>query len=218
MREPVKGVSPAGRRREERAKATRERIVDAAERLFLERGYVATTVTAIAAEAGVAPATVYQAFGTKHAVLARALDIAIAGDAEPVEVLRRDWVDQARREPDPGRRLARIVRGASEVVARTAPLKQVMRDAAATDPEVRDLIDEDGRRRHRTHEALVDLVIEAGPLRDGLRRDDAVATYFALVSTDTYDALVAGLGWTVARWQAWLVDVLGRTLLGESGP
>src|SRR5690606_15076575 len=98
---------------------------------------------------------------------------AIAGDAEPVEVLRRDWVDRARREADPGRRLARIVRGTSEVAARTAPLKQVMRDAAATDPEVRDLIDDDARRRHRTHQALVDLVIDAGPLRAGLGREDA---------------------------------------------
>lgn len=215
MREPVKGVSPAGRRREERARATRERIVDAAVRLFLERGYVGTTVTAIAAEAGVAPATVYQAFGTKHAVLARALDIAIAGDAEPVEVLAREWVHQARQEPDPGRRLANIVRHTSEVVARTAPLKQVMRDAAATDPEVRDLIDDDARRRHRTHQALVDLVVEAGPLRDGLWREDAVATYFALVSTETYESLVGRLGWSVDRWRRWLVEVLVRQLLGE---
>ncbi len=218
MREPVKGVSSAGRRREERARATRDRIVDAAVRLFVARGYVGTTVTAIAGEAGVAPATVYQAFGTKHAVLARALDVAIAGDAEPVEVLGREWVHEARQEPDPRRRLARIVQGTSEVAARTAPLKQVMRDAAATDPEVRDLIDEDARRRHRTHEALVDLVIEAGPLRAGLRREDAVATYFALVSTETYESLVARLGWTVERWQRWLVGVLGRELLGEDAP
>jgi AcrR family transcriptional regulator len=215
VREPVKGVSAAGRRREERAMATRDRIVDAAVRLFLERGYVGTTVSAIAREAGVAPATVYQAFGTKRAVLARALDVAIAGDAEPVEVLGRDWVHRANREPDPGRRLALIVRHTSEVAARTAPLKQVMRDAAASDPEVRALIDDDARRRLRTHEALVDLVTDAGALRVGLGRDDAVATYFALVSTDTYELLVGRLGWTVARWQRWLVGVLGRELLGE---
>jgi AcrR family transcriptional regulator len=218
VREPVKGVSAAGRRREERARATRHRIVEAAVRLFLERGYVGTTVTAIAGEAGVAPATVYQAFGTKRAVLARALDVAIAGDAEPVEVLGRDWVHEAGREPHPGRRLAHIVRHTSEVAARTAPLKQVMRDAAATDPEVRDLIDEDARRRHRTHEALVDLVIDAGPLRAGLDREEAVATYFALVSTDTYELLVGRLGWAVERWQRWLAGVLGRELLGEGEP
>jgi AcrR family transcriptional regulator len=217
VREPVKGVSPAGRRREERARATRDRISDAAVRLFLQHGYVGTTVTAIAREAGVAPATVYQAFGTKYAVLARALDAAIAGDAEPVEVLNRDWVRQARHEPDPRRRLALVVRRTSEVAARTAPLKRVMRDAAATDPEVRDLIDEDARRRHDTHEALVDLVIEAGPLRSGLRRSDAVATYFALVNSDTYELLVGQLGWSVDHWQRWLADLLGRELLGEPG-
>src|SRR2546430_310345 len=65
VREPVKGTTAAGRRREARARETRERIIQAGVRLFLERGYVATTVQAIADEAGVAAATVYQAFGTK---------------------------------------------------------------------------------------------------------------------------------------------------------
>ena len=71
--------------------------MDAALRLFLERGYVATTIEAIAREAAVAPATVYQAFGTKQAILARVLDQAIAGDAEPAALLDRDWVKQAAR-------------------------------------------------------------------------------------------------------------------------
>ena len=71
------------------------RVVGAALRLFLERGYAGTTVEAIAAEAHVAPATVYQAFGTKQAILARVLDQAIAGDAEPAGLLDRDWVKQA---------------------------------------------------------------------------------------------------------------------------
>ncbi|HEX6419601.1 MAG TPA: helix-turn-helix domain-containing protein, partial [Acidimicrobiales bacterium] len=109
MADPVKGKSPAGRRREQRARATRQRIVAAATALFGERGYAATTVGAIAGEAGVAPATVYQAFGTKSAILKRALDEAIVGDAEPLPLLERDWVAAARREPDARRRLAIVV-------------------------------------------------------------------------------------------------------------
>ena len=61
---------------------------DAALRLFLERGYVATTIKAIAREAAVAPATVYQVFGTKQAILARILDQTIAGDAGPAALAR----------------------------------------------------------------------------------------------------------------------------------
>ena len=92
MGEPVKGRTEAGRRREERARHRRQRVADTALRLFLERGYVATTVEAIAREAAVAPATVYQAFRTKQAILARVLDQAIAGDAEPAALLDRNWV------------------------------------------------------------------------------------------------------------------------------
>ena len=54
--------------------------MDAALRLFLERGYVTTTIEAIAREAAVAPATVYQAFGSRQAILTRVLDMTIAGD------------------------------------------------------------------------------------------------------------------------------------------
>src|SRR5438309_11992911 len=130
MAHPVTGKTEAGRRREQRAHETRARIAGAALRLFLDRGYVATTVEAIAAEAGVAPATVYQAFGTKHAVLARALDATIVGDVAPVPLLERDWVQQARKYRSGKRRLAAAVERAAEIAARAAPLQAVMRDAA----------------------------------------------------------------------------------------
>jgi AcrR family transcriptional regulator len=128
--EPVKGKTDAGRRREERARQRREHVVEAATQLFLEHGYVATTIEAIARAAAVAPATVYQAFGTKQAILARILDVTIAGDADPAALLDRDWVRQAARHPDPRQRLALVVRHASQVAARTAPVKEVMRAAA----------------------------------------------------------------------------------------
>lgn len=216
MAEPVKGKSEAGRRREERAHQTRARIVDAALRLFLQRGYAATTVEAIAREAKVASATVYQAFGTKQAILARSLDVAVAGDAEPVALLERDWVQAAREEPDPVPRLALVVTRAADVAARTAAIKEVMRDAAATEPAVRELIRRDHERRYRTQQALVELVLDSAPPQPGMEYADAVATFFALINSHTYQLLVGHLGWTIERWQTWLVDVLHRELLGAN--
>ena len=134
MREPVKGKTEAGRRREEHARHKRQRVADAALGLFLERGYMATTIEAIARKAAVAPATVYQAFGTKQAILARILDQTMTGDAQPAALLDRDWVKQASQHPDPRQRLALVIRHTSQVAARTAPIKEVMRDAAAADP------------------------------------------------------------------------------------
>ena len=56
-------VSP---KREEQANATRRAILEASQRLFLSRGYGATSIRAIAEEAGVAVQTVYAVFGNKR--------------------------------------------------------------------------------------------------------------------------------------------------------
>jgi AcrR family transcriptional regulator len=211
MRKPVKGKSEAGRRREKAATATRERIVQAGIRLFLDRGYPATTVEAIAREAGVAAATVYQAFGTKHAILAAGLDLTIAGEAEPVAVLERGWVGAARRQADPRRRLAIVLRHTTEIAARTAPIKEVMRDAAATESSIRDLIREDHERRYRTQEALVRVI-----LGDGSSVHPASETFFALVNSDTFRLLVSQRGWTPSEWRNWLERLLSSELLGPN--
>jgi AcrR family transcriptional regulator len=216
MRQPVKGTTEAGRRRESRARQTRLRIIEAGVRLFTERGYVPTTVQSIADAAGVAPATVYQAFGTKQAILAAALDVTIAGDDAPLALLERGWVADARREQDTRRQLRLIVEGAARVAARTAPLKDVMRDAAATDSAARQLIRQDHERRHSTQEGLVDLLIERRPLRAGTDRRRAVGTFFALVNSSTYDLLVIQQGWSMTEWQNWLAGLIERELFGTA--
>jgi AcrR family transcriptional regulator len=212
---PVKGKTEAGRRREERALETRRRIVEAAHALFLDLGYVATTVEAVAHQAAVAPATVYQAFGSKPAVLAAVLDAAIAGDTEPLALLDRAWVKALRREPDPERRLTLVVRKTTEIAARTAPIKRVMRDAAATDMAARDLIAQDHERRYRTQEALVELIVGTRPRRSRRAACSDADSFFALVNSDTYDLLVGHLGWTLAEWRTWLTRLLRSELLSE---
>ena len=214
MSEPVKGKTEAGKRRETRARQTRRRIIETSLRLFLENGYTNTTVQAISQAAGVAPATIYQAFGTKHAMLAAALDIAIAGDDMPLEVLERDWVNDARHEKNRRRQLRLIVEGASQIAACTAPLKEILRDAAATEPAARKLIREDHDRRHRTQEGLVDLLIEHRQLRAGIDRHRAVDTFFALVNSAMHELLVTQHGWTLSEWQTWNADVIERELFG----
>src|SRR6476646_12140502 len=82
--------------RAERARRTRRRILDAATAVFLERGYAGATMRAIAAAAGVAVPTVELGFGTKARLLKAAIDVAIAGDDEPVPVLDRAWAETAR--------------------------------------------------------------------------------------------------------------------------
>jgi AcrR family transcriptional regulator len=205
--EPVKGRTEAGRRREQRARATRDRIVQAASALFLERGYASTTVEAIAASAGVATATVYQAFGTKAAILARVLDMTIAGDADAVPVLDRDWVVAARTESDARRRLAAVVTGAASIAARTAPLKEVMRDAAATEPEIRELLEHDDAQRLVTQRNLVEIALGAPP------SEALIATFYSLVNSRAYQLAADHFGWNEVTWRRWLIQVLTHQYL-----
>jgi AcrR family transcriptional regulator len=212
MADPVKGKTPAGQRREQRAHQTRARVAKAALELFLDRGYVATTIEAIASEAGVAPATVYQAFGSKNALLARALDAVIAGDTDPVPLLERDWVAAARRHRDAKRRLAAVVGGAARTAAQTARLKDVMRDAAATDPAVRSFIRDDHERRRETQRALMQIAIGDAALRPGVTLDKAADAFFLLVNSNTWQLATEILGWSDERWQRWLVESLAREI------
>jgi len=76
-------------RRKEQARQTRAAILEAAQRLFAERGYASSTIEAIAAEAGVAVDTVYASFGSKRGVLSKLMDVRVGGDDQPVGVLDR---------------------------------------------------------------------------------------------------------------------------------
>lgn len=216
MREPVKGKTEAGKVREARAHATRQRIVDAALELFVDQGYAATSVEAIAQSAAVSPATVYQAFGTKQAIVERALDVTLAGDHVPVAVIDRPWVAEAQRESDPHRRLAIVIRETSKIVARTARVRAVLRDAAAAEANLRSVIAEDYRRRHVTQSAIVELLAADRQLRPGLDIERATDIFFAFVSDEMYRLMVVVRGWSESAWRDWLVEAVERELFDES--
>ena len=44
-----------------------------------------------------------------------------------------------------------------------------------------------------------------------------MASFYGLVNSDGYQLLAEQLGWDQARWQRWLVSVLGHELLGTGG-
>src|SRR6516165_12727101 len=108
--------------REAQARATRRAIVDAAARLFIQRGYGATTVDAIAEAAGVSRKTVFTSVGGKTEALKLAIDWAIVGDDEPVPMLERPHIKAMQDEPDARQILTGYARNACEVAERIAPL------------------------------------------------------------------------------------------------
>ncbi|GAA3137629.1 TetR/AcrR family transcriptional regulator [Planomonospora alba] len=216
MSETPRGTTTRGSGREDgrsaRARATRARIVAAATGLFTTAGYTATSITAIAAEAGVSEQTVYYAFGTKRAVLATALDLAVAGDDEPVPTLERPWVRDALADPDPLGQIRRQVAGAGDIYLRAAPLLDVVRSAATTDPDLAGVWAVNVRQRLTVMRVFMDALARKTPLRDGLDTDTASDIALAVLSPETYNLLVGERGWEHARWQAWAADALGRLL------
>src|SRR5690349_21122557 len=93
------------RRRQEQAAATRQDILDAAQRRFERDGYAATTMAAIAAEARVALKTVYVAFETKSGLLRALWNVRLRGDEADVPVGERDWYREVLEETNPERQL-----------------------------------------------------------------------------------------------------------------
>src|SRR5215831_9332144 len=78
-------------RRREQAAGTRREILGAAQRLFEKQGYAATTMAAIAAEAGVALKTVYVVFETKSGVLRALWNLLLRGEHDDVPVAEQEW-------------------------------------------------------------------------------------------------------------------------------
>src|SRR5262245_50879705 len=188
--------------RAQQAQGTRRAIRDAAERLFLAKGYVATSITAIAEAAGVAPETVYATFKNKRALLKEIIDVTVAGDEEPIPVSERPWLDEVRAETDQRRVLRMLDEAGLTRVARVGAMEQVLRDAAATDPELEALWREQQDARRRDIAAFVDLLAERRQLRGD--RETAIDVVWATGGSETWRALVVERGWSVERY----IDVM----------
>ena len=128
-------MPPVKTRKQLAAEETQRVIVEAASRLFLEHGYHATSIGRIASEAGVAVQTIYNAVGSKRDLLSRVLDFAAAGERSPVPV-SQFMREQAESEPDPRRIIAQLVEFWRGALPRTAPVFRIIREAAASDPEI----------------------------------------------------------------------------------
>lgn len=184
--------------RAERARRTRRRIIDAATALFLERGYAGATMRAIAVEARVALPTVELGFGTKARLLKAAIDVAIAGDDEPVPVLDRAWATEARAATEP----AELLSVAADVIAaaqrRSAGLVLAVFEGGRTDPELAALAVELTDQRAATVGWLVDALTAIAP-----PHAEAADDLWLLMDPAIFDRLVRHRGWTPQRYARW---------------
>ncbi|GAA0966967.1 TetR/AcrR family transcriptional regulator [Acrocarpospora macrocephala] len=192
-------------RRQIQAAATRAEIISAARRLFAGQGYVATPISEIAKEAGVAVQTVYKVFGTKDAILLALLDVFEAEAREISSVF--DFAAPA----DPAEQLRLVAAYHRALFDRGQDILDVFR--AAAHGELAALWEEGGRRRRQAQAPLAEGWRDRLP--EGLSPARAADILWALTSPEVYTLLVVESGWSGDAYQEWLAATLTRQLLGS---
>jgi len=200
-------------RREEAARETRGRILDAARRLFTAEGYASATIAAVAREAGVAVDTVYASVGRKPALFRLLVETAISGVDDAVPAEERDYVRRIRAEGSARRKLEIYAAATRAIHDRLAPLFLVLRAAAPGDPELARLWGEIAERRARNMRLFAADLLETGELDPSHDLGEVADIVWATNSADLYVLLVRERGWPPERYERWLADAWCRLLL-----
>jgi len=192
--------------RQELAQITKNRILDAASRLFVKSGYSSVTVEDIALEAGVAQQTVYAVFRTKLAIAQTIIWSSF--QTEGIDELMAQGRDSGDVEVHirTGAHIARLLN------VRFAAIVRFMRESG--DPALLAEYQKIEALRFDQIRAQMSLQLSAsGRLRSGISPADAVSSIWAMTGTDLYNQLVSARRWTPARYEEWLRDALINMLL-----
>lgn len=206
-----RGYDASGRR--EASRATRRQVVAAAKALFLERGYVETTMADVAAGAGVAVQTVYSTVGGKAALLKEVFDTTLVGDDEPVPMSGRPEIARIVAATGGRRKLELWARYVSQVLERVSPLARALAGAAESDPAAREVVEGYyyGRRQGMA-EFAADLK-RGRLLRRGMTVERAAVVLAAHIDPVNWLNLVERGGLTRAEFERWLVDATEAAIL-----
>lgn len=195
--------------RQQQAQITKDRILDAASRLFVDRGYSSVTVEDIAREAGVAHQTVYAVFRTKLAVAQ-----GIIWNSFRTEGIVQ-LMAEARESHDLETHIRTGVLMARRLNERFAPVVRFMRESG--DPAL--LVEYhkiEGLRFEQIGAQISALLKDSGRLRAGISPAEALASIWAMTGTDLYNQLVSVRRWSPARYEEWLNHALVDMLLEPS--
>ena len=200
-------------KRADRARDTRRRIVEAAARLFVRDGYAATSIQAIADEAGVAVPTVYATLRTKANILRAAFELTVRGDDGSLPLSARAAWQEIEAESDPRKQIDKFARFHTEVCGREAAVFAQIAAAAGSAPEATQGRADHDRLRHQTQSRLARKLRSRDRLQPGLTTPKAADMIWTLASERTYLALVRDRGWKPADYRRWLSKQLQATLL-----
>ena len=198
-------VKDSGGYRQRQAEATKREVARVARALFAERGYVATTISAISAEADIPAQTIYSAFGSKAKILDKITEL---------------WMTESRttslaaaylQEPDPARQLRMLAELNRRQMEVGYDVVAIYREAAASDPQMAETMRNVLAAREREIRKLIKAV--RPQLRPDLTVDAALDLTLALTLPELFGLLVHERGWDPPRYEKWLGDTLVSQLL-----
>ncbi|MBI3968655.1 MAG: TetR/AcrR family transcriptional regulator [Chloroflexi bacterium] len=207
---PVSGDLSSGgpvRLRDQHHAVTRLAILRAGRELFAERGYAQASVKGIAARAGVAIQTIYDAFGSKAGIVRALVDV-LDQEAGVLDA----WQELPRLD-DPVQILRVFARIRRQIRERCGDIVRTMRSGAATHPEMAAVLAEGMRRRHSGLSRIMSRLATVGALKDGLTAERAADIAAAVVVDEVCDVLVEQRSWTFDEYEEWLGDTLVALLL-----
>jgi AcrR family transcriptional regulator len=155
--------------------------------------------------------TIYKAFGGKPGLVRAIVERGLAGAGAVPAPERSDQMQQA--EDDPRKIIAAWGTFTTEVAPLVSPILLLVRDAAATDPDMANLQDEVNadRLERMTHNARN--LYEAGYLRPGITLEMASDVLWTYSSPELYELLVLRRGWSPERYGRFVAEAMTAALL-----
>ncbi|MCB5290665.1 TetR/AcrR family transcriptional regulator [Arthrobacter sp. SO3] len=187
---------------------TETQLIEAASVLFLEQGYVATTLAQIAGHAGVAARTVYVRFGTKAALFSRVVDQALVGDAEPVDVAHRPRAQDAMTADTLAKRIEALADVSVGIAERAGPLFEVAAQAEGLEPELAEAAQAGRKATTLLCRSFWDHAAADGLLAKGLHPEHLTVVTDVLLCADTVVHIRRTHGWSPAEYCSLIVDTL----------
>lgn len=194
--------------RQRQALATQTLIVDTSRELFLQQGYGATTIEAVASRAGVAVSTVYAIFKNKRGILAAIREVWHQQSGQ------RNIYQEAFDQPDGIRRFELVAHATRRQWETGLEMAAIYRGAATVDPEAAAELQQALAGRRSNLARLI--TASQSMLRPTLTHGQALAILFALTLTEVYEELVIHSGWSADQYERWLAELLKEQLLGNN--
>ena len=204
------------RQRQEAARTTRARIIEAAKAGFLAHGFGGTTIRQFAEDAGVSQETIYKTFGGKAALLKSVYDVTLAGDDEDIPLAGRPEAIAVRDAPSPAAAAASYAELAQLISRRIDPLLRVLLGARDTDRALAEFARTIDEERHVGSSFYVRQWERNGWLRDDITVDHAIDTVWALNSPQPR-WLLLDHGWSDEQYTRWLAGLIRRTIFPADG-